>query len=131
MQAQRDEQKMPSHVIHLGDAWEPPAAAGDRIRLERRFGRPSGLAAGDRVILLVADAAVTADVVVNGSPLPAVVGGEDRWAHDITPLLRDRNHLILEVAAGSVVDADERGKRGRGRPPAAVGTVTIEIVTDA
>lgn len=122
---------MARHAIHLGDAWEPPAAAGDRIRLERRFGKPSGLAAADRVFLLVTDAGVTADVVINGSPLPAIVGGENRWAHDITPLLRDRNHLVLEVAAGAAVGADDRDRRGRGRPPVVIGTVTLEIVADA
>jgi len=123
---------MPSrHVIHLGDAWEPPVAAGDRNRFVRRFGRPSGLESGNRVLLVVSDPAVSASVVVNETPLPDVVGGAVRWEYDITPLLRERNELVLLIGMDS--DADARmpgapGTSGRLRLPAASGAVTIEIV---
>lgn len=125
----------PRHAIRLADAWEPPALAGDGIRLERHFGRPSGLEPGDRVLLAVVGPAVPAAVTVNGSPLPPIVAAADRWEHDITPLLRDRNHLALLIPTAAApapimaaAAASVGAGGGRGRLPVAIGGVTIEIV---
>jgi acrylyl-CoA reductase (NADPH) len=121
----------PRHAIRLADAWEPPALVDDGIRLDRHFGRPSGLEPGDRVVLAVVGPAVPAAVTVNGSPLPPIVATAARWEHDITPLLRERNHLALVIpatAAPIVAAAPAGAAGGRGRLPVAIGGVTIEIV---
>jgi hypothetical protein len=139
----------PRHVIRLGDAWEQPQPAGVHVRLTRRFGRPSGIGPGDRVHLVVASAAVAADVSLNGAALPPIAADADGWEQDVTPLLRDRNELSITIPAGQLPDGLPTGslppasgapcdaglpegvvsaKQARGRPPAAMGRVTIEIV---
>jgi hypothetical protein len=122
---------MPSHhhSIHLGTAWEPPAAveADGRVFWTRRFGRPGGLEPGDRVLLVVAAAAVAAEVRVNAVSLPPLTAHADRWTHDITPLLRDRNELRITVAAPAQSDS-VREPQGRGPLPSVLGRVTLEIV---
>ena len=117
------------HSIHLGAAWEPPVAVepDGRRRWTRRFGRPGGLERGDLVLLVVTLPTVTADVVVNGVRLPQLSAGTDRWAQDITPLLRDRNDLFLTVATDAGVEASP-GRRGRGLLPSPIGIVGLEIV---
>jgi len=117
------------HSIHLGTAWEPPAPAeadGHAV-WTRRFGRPGGLEPGDRVLLVVAQPAVAAEVVVNTVRLPALTPGAGRWEQDITPLLRVRNELLVRVAA-SVGSDMVHGRRGRGLLPSAIGMVALEIV---
>lgn len=143
----------PRHVIRLGDAWEQPEPAGDHVRLVRRFGRPSGIGPGDRLLLVIASATVAADVSLNGDPLPPITAGVDRWEQDVTPLLRERNELAILIPAGLLasgppsagllrndppsVDAAPRAappegvvsrKPGRGRPPGVIGSVAIEII---
>ena len=86
------------HEIHLGPAWEPPVpSAGGRAHWIRRFGRPAGLEAGDRVLLVVTQSAVVAELVLNAVPLPPLPAGSARWTYDVTPLLRDRNELVFAV----------------------------------
>jgi hypothetical protein len=101
------------------------------------------------VHLVVASAAVAADVSLNGAALPPIAAGADGWEQDVTPLLRDRNELSITIPAGQLPDGLPTGslppasatpcdagspegvvsaKQARGRPPAAIGRVTIEIV---
>jgi hypothetical protein len=125
----------PRHAIRLGDAWEPPQPDGDRVRLTRRFGRPTGLDPGDRVLLVATSATVASDVRLNGMPLPPIAAG-GRWEQDVSGLLCDRNELVVLVPADLFVGADAAAASGqaasarglRGRPPAAIGAVVIEIV---
>ena len=117
------------HSIHLGTAWEPPTAvAGDGCVLwTRRFGRPAGLEPGDRVLLVVAASAVAAEVVVNAARLPSLSAHAGRWTQDITPLLRDRNELLLTMAASAGGDSAHE-PQGRTTLPSIFGRVTLEIV---
>lgn len=117
------------HSIHLGAAWEPPAPveADGRVVWTRRFGRPGGLGAGDRVLLVVVQPAVAAEVSVNAASLPPLLANAGRWAQDITPLLRDRNELFITVAA-SARDAAAHDPQGRGPLPSVIGRVALEIV---
>jgi hypothetical protein len=117
------------YSIRLGTAWEPPtpAEADGRVLWTRRFGRPGGLVPGDRVLLVVTGPTVAAELVVNAVGLPPLSAGVDRWAHDITPLLRDRNELLVSVAA-SVGGAAGDERRGRSPLPTVIGAVVLEIV---
>ncbi|NBX55302.1 MAG: hypothetical protein EBT70_09620 [Betaproteobacteria bacterium] len=123
---------MNRHVIRLGAAWEPPTAAGGGgSAWVRRFGRPSGLQAGDRVLLVWERAAVMHDVpagTLNGTPLPGNAAGASRWEHDVTALLRDRNELRLEVPRPEPV-CETAAPHGRADLPAAWGSLALVIVT--
>lgn len=117
------------HSINLGTAWEPPTpvqAAGG-VLWTRRFGRPAGLEAGDRVFLVVSRPTVAAEMVVNAVRLPPLSAGAARWAQDITPLLRDRNELLVTVAA-TAVGGSAQELTGRVSLPSAIGTIALEIV---
>ena len=120
------------HSIHLGAAWEPPApvVADGRVLWTRRFGRPGGLEAGDRVLLVVVQPAVAAEVSVNAVRLPPLSAHAGRWAQDITPLLRDRNELSITVAS-SAGDAAAHDPQERGPLPSVIGRVALEIVAAA
>lgn len=120
------------HIIRLGAAWEPRAAGpGGVAGWLRRFGRPSGLRAADRVLLCWEPAAAGAAApacTLNGSVLPAIARDASRFEHDVTSLLRERNELLLEAAhAGQDVGAVD--VHGRADLPAAWGGVTLVIVT--
>lgn len=129
---------MSDHVIRLGNAWEPPAArTGEGAgRWRRRFGRPGGLGPGDRVVLVVERPELPAGAALNGVPLPAVVPG-DRWTHDVTPLLADRNELVLEIGLPEPTpDPTAEPARvgpiaGRRPLPEVAGAVRLEIVVAA
>jgi hypothetical protein len=130
------------HAIRLGSAWDPPGVAsagaalpavGERVRWARRFGRPGGLGPDDRVLLVVTESATGAEIAVNGVCLPPLllpphVAVAARWSHDITPLLRDRNDIVVAVPAtvGGDLVCDTHG---RSPLPQAIGMIALEIVT--
>ena len=86
---------MPKHTIRLSSAWEPiiETQSSQRIWM-RRFGRPAGLGAEDRVILFLRSPK-TGEITLNTALLPPLVSGQPRWQHDITLLLSDRNVLSV------------------------------------
>jgi len=114
------------HLIQLGAAWEPPrpAAVEGGVIWTRRFGRPTGIGPGDRVLLVVTQPAVAADVAVNAIHLPPLIAGASRWEVEITPLLRVRNELCVTLA----LPAPNGRPAGRLSLPSALGGVMLEIV---
>ena len=117
------------HSIHLGTAWEQPVPvdADSSLLWTRHFGRPGGLGPADRVLLVVVQPEVAAEMTVNAVGLPPLSAHAGRWAQDITPLLRERNELLVTVAAS--VGHDSSGEPLiRGPLPSVVGRVTLEIV---
>jgi hypothetical protein len=117
------------HSIRLGTAWEPPASVDNdgRVLWTRHFGRPGGLGPADRVLLVVVQPAVSAEMTVNAVALPPLSAHVGRWAQDITPLLRDRNELHVTVAASVGHDSSSEPP-SRGPLPSVIGMVTLEIV---
>lgn len=80
------------HAIRLRSPWEPHAAG-----FRRHFNRPTGLASGERVWLVIDDAGATR-VALNGAELAAVpLPCPARF--EITALLRPRNELLIAIAA--------------------------------
>jgi len=135
------------HTIDLTNAWEPPAAAlnpaasgcpaapgsGPDVAWARSFGLPTGLGTGDRV-WLVLDAGQDCRLILNDSPLPAVMASS-RHAVEVTAMLLPRNRLLLLPAAGEPPVPTESSKslptHGRCRLPDAYGRVWLEIDTAA
>ncbi len=118
------------HAIHLGNAWDPPAeAAGGWTR---RFGRPSGVEPGDRVLLVcerpseAAAARPRLALRLNGVALLPIASVSARWEHDITLLLRERNDLVVKPEPAAAPPAVDR--HGRASLPEAWGRLSVVIV---
>ena len=105
------------HTINLTNAWEPPGA-GLRTWI-RRFGRPAGIGPGERV-WLVMDVPPPPEARLNAAPLPPPFGTAP-WRADVTPLLGERNELLLPL------DVGEAGGTQRASLPPACGGVRLEI----
>ena len=105
------------HSIRLAGPWEFEVAGTDapkgkismpadrlpvdgsiasRVRLTRRFGRPTGLASGDVVWLVVERAGPPGEITLNGRPL-GQAGVHEAGRFDVTADLADRNRLEVEV----------------------------------
>lgn len=117
---------MPRHAIHLGTAWEPPLAG--QSAWVRRFGRPTGVDAGDRV-LLACESVVAADAwrmaTLNGRELAWCETAPGTLECDVTGLIDDRNVLVLPVAAAAA-----NAGAGRAALPRHCGRPTLVIVSD-
>ena len=84
------------HSIRLREPWECTTTE-ETAQFRRRFGRPTGLEAGDRVELVIEDNAGEARVTLNGT---LVHSGSLAAMHcDITKLLLPRNELVIESAS--------------------------------
>ena len=113
------------HGIDLTNAWEPPRA-DSRQPWTRRFGRPSGLAAGERVWLVIEQPRMRT-VALNDTSLPVAAAEGVVWRREITPLLLVRNLLVIVPDGEDAVVAAPVGGRGRRPLPAGCGRVRLEI----
>jgi acyl-CoA synthetase (AMP-forming)/AMP-acid ligase II len=120
---------MNHHAIHLGNAWEPPAENAGAWA--RRFGQPSGVEPGDRVLLVcerpteAAMARPRLALSLNGISLVPIDPASARWEHEITPLLRERNELVVQAEPAAAPPAVDR--HGRASLPEAWGRLCIVI----
>jgi hypothetical protein len=100
-----------------------------RVRYLRSFGRPSRLAPGDRVDLLVERIEVFGCLALNGIPLGEIPPGQFNTRVDVTHLLKSRNLLAIEVELPRVPrdpSAPPPGSRD-GSAGGLVGEVRLEI----
>lgn len=116
------------HAINLSSAWEPPS--GTSRAWVRRFGRPSGESAAER-IWLVAEGGDRAALVLNGLCLS---GSDGR--HDVTALLESRNELLLIPGASDQAESVARAgepslarAHGRCDLDSRYGRIRLEIET--
>jgi len=117
---------MPSHAIHLGTAWEPPSAGVPAWI--RRFGRPAGLAAGDRLVLRCDQSGSPEawhEATLNGHALSWRTAGPSSLECDVTGCLADRNVLAVPHAAEAAAVVAERASL-----PPAWGRLSLLIVSD-
>lgn len=85
------------HVIRLRDPWETLPTTDGTLRQRRAFQKPTGLAPGDVVRLVIDGAAGLRTVAVNEQPqtVPPAAGIA---SFDITALLQPRNFIELTLA---------------------------------
>jgi hypothetical protein len=87
---------MALHRIRLRKPWALEKIAGT-ICWRRRFGRPIGLAAADRLWIVVENLPQTGSIELNGAPLGALGGGTACERFEITSRLNLRNELLLRL----------------------------------
>jgi hypothetical protein len=120
---------MARHAIHLGAAWEPPAAAGGSW--VRRFGRPTGLAKADRLVLVCEDVgspAVWRTALLNDRLLDWRDAGPEILECDVTGIVAERNLLVVsEVASDAACGPDAVA---RVAIPSAWGRLSLVVVSD-
>jgi Glycosyl hydrolases family 2, sugar binding domain len=68
-----------------------------RVRFRRRFGLPRQIDGHERVWLTFAGAEAIAEVWLNGQYLGRHEGAQEPFEFEITPLLRERNELLVLV----------------------------------
>ena len=100
-----------------------------RVSYLRRFGRPTGLDAADRVELVIDRVDAFGCAALNGQGLGEIAAGGQAWRCDITPWLRPRNELVIEVELPQVTaDGPVLARPGReGLPGGLIGEVRLEI----
>jgi len=120
---------MTRHAIHLGTAWEPPAAA--MPAWVRRFGRPAGVEPGDR-LLLVCEAADHAEAwraaTLNEQPLAWREADPGDLECDVTAVIKPRNTLVVPGDRLGPPESDASGRRAA--LPEAWGRLSLVIVSD-
>jgi len=112
------------HLIDLSSAWLPPVPGRGSRAWVRRFGIPGGLAAGDRVWLVI-ESSADCQVRLDGEALADVAAGS-RWRQDVAARLKPRNELEL-LPAGSHAAGRPAAGHGRVPLPAVLGRVWLEI----
>jgi beta-galactosidase/beta-glucuronidase len=117
--------------MHIPADWSATLGADfrGRVRYTRRFHRPTGLDAGERVFLVIERVNATGTAQLNGQRLGDVsrVGGPFRF--EVTRQLQPSNLLTIDVE----LPRDD----GRTAPPASqpltgglIGSVRLELETE-
>jgi hypothetical protein len=124
---------LPAGRIPMPADWGQPLGADfhGRVEYTRSFNRPTGLAAEQRVELVLAGLDAFGSATFNQQPLGEIPPGGAAARFNIGPLLLDRNTLVVEV---ELPRSDERADcvtlRPAGRehlPGGLYGEVRLEI----
>jgi hypothetical protein len=94
------------HRIRLRGPWESTSHADGRAVHRRPFGKPTNLAANERIWLVIEGASPGAAVRLNGQALGSAGHGE--FATDITAGLAARNVLEVELTRAGESVGDVR-----------------------
>ncbi len=109
---------MALHRIRLRKPWGSEVTVG-AICWRRRFGRPSGLGAADRLWIVVENLPQAGSIALNGVLLGALSGGTACGRFEVTGRLDAPNELLLRLQTPG--DAQ---RPSFGSPP---GEISIEI----
>ena len=109
---------MALHRIRLRKPWSVEVTAAT-ICWRRRFGRPTGLAAADRLWIVVEKLPQAATVELNGILLGTLGSGAVCERIEVTGRLEPRNELLLRLQT-----PDDTHLSPSGNPP---GEIAIEI----
>lgn len=74
-------------------------------RLVRRFGKPTGLSAHDRLILVIESCEVACQVEWNRQLLGSIAPTLRSWSFDVTAIINPRNELavLLPIPSGNLI----------------------------
>jgi hypothetical protein len=123
----------PREVSTPGD-WGPTLGDDFRGRVEyvRRFGLPTNLSPDERVFLVVERVDGQAEISLNGQPLGQLTYADGAGRYEITPLLKPRNELSLQIGLAPTppwgpepATRDDR----HGQPGGLLGEVRLEITS--
>jgi beta-galactosidase/beta-glucuronidase len=109
---------MSIHRIRLRHPWHREPEAGT-IVWRRRFNRPTGLGARERVFVVVEGDVGRGEVVLNGQPLGTLSGQRSPQPFEVTDRLLAGNELLLRLEWPSAAD-----QTPSAAPP---GEVRLEI----
>jgi hypothetical protein len=109
---------MALHRIRLRKPWGSEVIAG-AICWRRRFGRPTGLGAADRLWIVVENLPQAGSIALNGVLLGALGGGAACGRFEVTGRLDARNELLLRLQTPGDAHLPSSGS-----PP---GEISIEI----
>lgn len=85
------------HSIRLRRAWYwEPVRAGEGVSFVRRFGKPTGLSATDRVVLVIVEAMGPGRALLNEELVGQWSDPHGGLRCDVTKLLQPRNQLQLD-----------------------------------
>jgi hypothetical protein len=102
------------------------------VRYLRRFHSPTNLDLGERVWLVCEAIDPRGTATLNEQPIFAGQNPAGPWSQDITPLLRARNRLAIDIERTPADEATESSRRAerRGRAGGLPGEVRLEIRRD-
>jgi hypothetical protein len=89
--------------VNLPCRWEDLGDPAGRVRFRRRFGYPGRIDDYERVWLIFEGLCGVKEIRLNGHSLLEREPAQSEFA--ITELLKERNELVVDVEAGSAVDA--------------------------
>lgn len=98
-----------------------------RVRYTRRFGRPSGLEAEDRVSLVLSGIRGRATVCLGAQLLGELAWEQQTAAFEVTSLLLARNELIVEVELPRVADTQDTPESPAAQSGGLFGEVYLQI----
>ena len=86
--------------VNLPAGWQELVGrgVGCRLRLTRRFGRPTNLDADERVVLVFEDVVGLARIELNGQRLGEILPNQARAEFDVTSRLDENNRLTVEMS---------------------------------
>lgn len=85
------------HSIRLREPWDRQSVSPTRTVFSRRFGRPTGIATGDRVDLVVEAAHFEAEIRLNGALVGRIDSPSTICRVDVTQSLLARNELVVTL----------------------------------
>jgi hypothetical protein len=112
-------------VIRLREPWELTETADGTLILRRRFHRPTGVRAGDSVVLAVEGLTAVRRITLNERPLQLVTDASGVLRSEVEAFLSVRNEIAIELAARQPLHGD--GPSELRTRVLAAGLVRLEI----
>jgi len=100
------------------------------VRYERKFNRPTGLVPNQQVDIVVTDVDFFAECRINDQLLGSLAFGDNGASFPIASLLKDFNHLSIDVRLSKEDQQHSSRVDRRGLPGGLIGSVYLEIASD-
>lgn len=97
------------------------------VRYERKFNRPTGLVPNQQVSIVVTEVDFFAECRLNDQDLGSFTFGDSGSSFQVAGLLKDFNHLIIDVRLSKEDQQHPSRADRRELPGGLIGTVYLEI----